>query len=87
MTASGGQQRDKMGRSGNKKSGGASQSPAASGREPREIPLYSREDISEQYVISSKKELDGAHRRAHKGLFGCLASRKVYLNSNKSRVN
>lgn len=42
-----------------------------------ETPLYSREDICEQYCIS-KKDADSSRRS--KGFFGCLTSRKVSID-------
>lgn len=69
---------ERMGRTGKHKGLGGGGSKAA-GSQP-EIPLYSREDIREQYCIN-KKELDGFERSSHlrraKGFFGCLTSRKV----------
>ena len=43
-----------------------------------ETPLYSREDIREQYCINSR-DVEGHERasRRSKGFFGCLTSRKV----------
>lgn len=76
--------RDKMGRSGNSGGSGANKKKSAtsssSSSVAKETPLYSREDICEQYVIS-KKALDGASssRRSNKGFFGCLSSRKVIM--------
>ena len=67
---------DRMGRSGSKKSlgtGGGSRGAVS------ETPLYSREDIREQYCINSRKEPLDSGRRS-KGFFGCLTSRKVCTN-------
>lgn len=54
-----------------------------------ETPLYSREDIREQYCIN-KKEVDVLDRSSHvrraKGFFGCLTSRKVSLKCRPQRV-
>lgn len=67
-----------MGRTGKGKGGGCAGG-SKTDSQP-EIPLYSREDIREQYCIN-KKELDGLERSSHlrraKGFFGCLTSRKV----------
>ena len=65
---------EKMGRKKEKDGGGT-------GNVRHETPLYSREDIREQYCINSQG-LDGLERgsRRTKGFFGCLASRKVRPN-------
>lgn len=69
-----------MGRTGKGKGGGCAGG-SKTDSQP-EIPLYSREDIREQYCIN-KKELDGLERSSHlrraKGFFGCLTSRKVHF--------
>lgn len=67
---------DRMGRSGSKKSLGAG---GGNRGAVSEIPLYSREDIREQYCINSRKEPLDSGRRS-KGFFGCLTSRKVCTN-------
>ena len=73
-SSSGGGWADRMGRSGSKKS----LSGGGGGGAVSEIPLYSREDIREQYCINSRKDpLDS--RRRSKGFFGCLTSRKVFF--------
>lgn len=71
-----------MGRTGKTKSAGKETS-------QYETPLYSREDIREQYCIN-KKEVDVLDRSSHisrraKGFFGCLTSRKVVCGNFSNR--
>ena len=62
------------------RTGGKSRTGKEASSSSYETPLYSREDIREQYCIN-KKEADVLERSSHvrraKGFFGCLTSRKV----------
>jgi hypothetical protein len=49
-------------------------------RNKRGTPLYSKEDIREQYCITSK-QLDVLERARGSGLFGCLSNYHVSLSA------